>query len=429
MNEAYELFGCNTSNLFVISVDYNDFDWEVIDFHNTYNLGFPAISGIEGGGNAIRSNYGVGSFPSYVLIAPNHDIVEQGMWPISSTQNFIDYFENNGLSQAPCGPPTCIAAISPPDLADDTQVDITFEWEANAGATGYLIYFGTDNPPTSIENGTDLGNVTTYTPPATLDYETDYYWQIVPYNFGGEAGACAVFQFTTTLHTKSLILNAFLEGPYSGGQMTSSLNSLGFVPLNQPYNVPPWDYAGTESVASIPGNAVDWVLIDILKPYNSGNGLKFELIDRKPAFIAEDGAILDLNGVNNVLFQFSDQEFYVRIQHRNHLPIVSAGSLSGFNDIFIYDFTTGSNKVLGGETSSKELAPGTWSMIAADGNGNLQVDNSDKNEIWFPQQSMKGYYSGDYNMDSDVDEDDKLFPWELNVGRGAYPIQDTTPAK
>jgi len=41
----------------------------------------------------------------------------------------------------------------------------------------------------------------------------------------------------------------------------------------------------------------------------------------------------------------------------------------------------------------------------------------------------QGYYSGDYNMDSDVDEDDKIIPWELNIGRGAYPIQDTMPAK
>lgn len=121
-------------------------------------MGFPAISGIEGGGNAILSSYGVGSFPTYVLIAPNHDIVEQGMWPIQNTQTFIDYFESNGLEQSPCGPPSCTQVIAPANFSDDNELDTSLEWEPITEAIGYLLYFGTDNPPTSIENGTDLGN-------------------------------------------------------------------------------------------------------------------------------------------------------------------------------------------------------------------------------------------------------------------------------
>jgi hypothetical protein len=32
-------------------------------------------------------------------------------------------------------------------------------------------------------------------------------------------------------------------------------------------------------------------------------------------------------------------------------------------------------------------------------------------------------------MDSDVDDADKMNSWEMNLGRGAYPAQDTVPAK
>lgn len=351
------------------------------------------------------------------------------MWPISNTQTFINYFENHGLEQAPCGIPTCTQAIAPLNLSDDIPLDISLEWESTPGAIGYLLYFGTDNPPTSIENGLDLGDITAYTPSGILNHETDYYWKVLPYNFGGNASSCQVFQFTTIDHPISLNLKLYLEGPFSSSQMTPDLNTSGYIPLEQPYNTSPWNYPGTESVVSIPVGAIDWVLIDILKPHNTVDGQKFELLNQIAGFLMYNGEIRDLNGLNNLSVALDDPTFHVRIQHRNHLPIVSSVPLSGFNQIFIYDFSTASTKALGGLLVQKELEPGTWAMIAANGNANLQIDNTDKNDVWLLQQGMKGYYNGDFNMDSDVNVADKAIPWESNIGRGAYPVQDTMPAK
>jgi len=53
-----------------------------------------------------------------------------------------------------------------------------------------------------------------------------------------------------------------LEGPYNGSDMNSTLNANGHIPLSQPYNVAPWNYSGTESLASIPADIVDWVLLE-----------------------------------------------------------------------------------------------------------------------------------------------------------------------
>lgn len=401
----------------------------MLQFHNNYNLGFPAISGIEGGGNSILSSYGVGSFPTYILIAPNHQIVEQGMWPISSTESFINYFENNGLTQSPCGPPSCTQAITPLNLSSDNPVDVSLEWEPIADASGYRLYFGTDNPPTSIENGIDLGNSTTYNPVSNLNPNTDYYWQVVPYNLAGSAWSCQVFQFTTIEQTISLDLKLFLEGPYNSNQMIPHLNSFGFLPLMQPYNTTPWNYNGSESVTTIPIDAVDWVLVDILKPYDNGDEIKFELLERTSGFVMNDGSIKDLSGLNNISIPEISSDFHVRIQHRNHLPIVSSIPLNGFGQIFIYNFTSDGGKALGGIYAQNEVEPGIWAMIAADGNANLQVDNNDKNEVWLLQQGLTGYYNGDFNMDSDVNTDDKILSWQLNLGRGVYPVQDTVPGK
>lgn len=93
--------------------------------------------------------------------------------------------------------PACATLVSPGNAANDIAVTSNLEWSAAAGATGYKLYFGTDNPPTNLVNGSDLGNVTTYDPAGDLDYLTDYYWKVVPYNGVGDASGCGIWSFTT----------------------------------------------------------------------------------------------------------------------------------------------------------------------------------------------------------------------------------------
>jgi len=95
-------------------------------------------------------------------------------------------------------PPNCAVNVSPIDLATDILNTTTLNWSnGGGGPTGYDLYFGTDNPPTNINNGTDLGLVTTYNPTPDLNYSTTYYWKIVPYNTNGDATGCPVWSFTT----------------------------------------------------------------------------------------------------------------------------------------------------------------------------------------------------------------------------------------
>ncbi len=95
-------------------------------------------------------------------------------------------------------PPNCATLVSPADAAANVPVGATLNWASGGGApTGYKLYFGTDNPPTNIVNGTNLGNVTTYDPTPDMSYSTIYYWQVVPTNDNGDATGCAVWSFTT----------------------------------------------------------------------------------------------------------------------------------------------------------------------------------------------------------------------------------------
>ena len=85
-----------------MSVDYCDTDAECIAYNESLGIEFPTISGIEGGGQDITVAYGIPAVPCYIVIAPNHDIVIDRIWPPLSTQIFINAFEGVGIEQASC---------------------------------------------------------------------------------------------------------------------------------------------------------------------------------------------------------------------------------------------------------------------------------------------------------------------------------------
>ncbi|MCD4683854.1 MAG: hypothetical protein K8R86_11275, partial [Bacteroidales bacterium] len=81
--------------------------------------------------------------------------------------------------------------------------------------------------------------------------------------------------------------------------------------------------------------------------------------------------------------------------------------------------TSGPEQVWGGATAHKEIAPGIWGMISGDGNHDGQVDNADKNEVWFVEFGNAGYYFGDFNRDGEVDLTDLNNYWKPNAGAGS----------
>jgi hypothetical protein len=95
--------------------------------------------------------------------------------------------------------PNCATYTAPLNGTTLSCATTNLSW--TAAATGgapsdYLLYFGTNNPPSNINNGTSLGNVLTYSP-AALSPATTYYWQIRPSNSVGTASGCAIYSFTT----------------------------------------------------------------------------------------------------------------------------------------------------------------------------------------------------------------------------------------
>jgi len=92
-------------------------------------------------------------------------------------------------------------------------------------------------------------------------------------------------------------LTVFLEGPFGDGKMNTNLNKAGLIPLSQPFNQPPWNYAGTEAVDSIPvENIVDWILVDIRAADSAGSATSASIFARKAGFLMSNGLINNIDG-------------------------------------------------------------------------------------------------------------------------------------
>ncbi|MBN1339167.1 MAG: PKD domain-containing protein, partial [Bacteroidales bacterium] len=244
--------------------------------------------------------------------------------------------------------PSCTTPVAPVNGGTGVSVSTTLTWAAAAGATGYYIYFGTNNPPTNIANGINLGNVTSYTPPATLNNNTAYFWTIVPYNSFGTAMGCSVWFFVTESSGLDLRIVVFLEGPFNpaSGLMLPDLNP-GQLPLSQPYNTTPWNYTGSESVASLPNlNVVDWVLVELRDAANASSATSATMIARQAAFLLNNGSVVGMDGTSDLNFNVSlNNQLFVVIWHRNHLGIMTSGAVSLDAGVYTYNFSTSATQV------------------------------------------------------------------------------------
>ena len=99
VDTVYHNFGNNESELFVMAIDQNFNNEMVLEFEETYNTHYPAISGLEGSGGAVFEAYEIPYYPSLILIAPDHSIIEQAIPVPNTAQDLIAVLESHGIEQ------------------------------------------------------------------------------------------------------------------------------------------------------------------------------------------------------------------------------------------------------------------------------------------------------------------------------------------
>jgi uncharacterized protein (TIGR02145 family) len=217
-------------------------------------------------------------------------------------------------------------------------------------------------------------------------------------------------------------LKVYLEGPFNGLAMNSTLNANNDLPLSQPYNTAPWNYSGTENVPFIPNSdVVDWVLVELRETAgDASTAYEENMIARQAGFILTNGNIVSTDGSSPLQVGYAvTHKLFAVLYHRNHLAVLSGSQLVNAGGDFTYDFTTGVGQAYGGANAHKEIAPGIWGMVSGDGDGNGQVNNADKNDVWNPQAGYAGYKAADFNLNGQVDNVDKNDHWKVNSGRSS----------
>ena len=104
--EVYQMYGCNGGDVIFMSMEYEG-TWDQTHDFEVDNAGenpAPAISGAEGGGFAVHGDYGIQAYPTFILIDPEWNIVEQDIWPMS-VAILDDVLQSYGLPQVTCGLP------------------------------------------------------------------------------------------------------------------------------------------------------------------------------------------------------------------------------------------------------------------------------------------------------------------------------------
>ncbi len=222
--------------------------------------------------------------------------------------------------------------------------------------------------------------------------------------------------FTSEFEKKELELKVFLEGPFRDSVMTTDLAEKSILPLSQPFNRHPWNYYGDESVSAIPVEAVDWVLVELCDTTGAPLATQETMIERLAAFLLNDGSIAGMDGFSAPTFNHSvTHSLFVVIRHRNHLSIMSANPLTEINNSYSYDFSSGIDKVFGGNVAYRQLSPEIWGMVVGDANSDGAVDSADI-LIWRPQAGESGYFQADFNFDSQIENRDKDDYWLNNSG-------------
>jgi len=142
LQAAYEEFGCNEGNVFFLGIDKGNTNEDVIYFDSINGIQYPGISGTEGGGNEIHLAYNIQGTPSFIVIAPDREILVHNVYP-PNYESLVD-----SISDAGGIPQSCFTSfaennkettlsISPNPATDYVYLNFSME---KAGSIMYKIY-------------------------------------------------------------------------------------------------------------------------------------------------------------------------------------------------------------------------------------------------------------------------------------------------
>lgn len=260
----------------------------------------------------------------------------------------------------------------------------------------------------------------------------DYDGNQRPYNGIIDIGA---YEYTPCL---KLNLKVFLEGSFNENSIEMSTllaNERKILPgqtpdnpqttptpAGQPYQIAPWNYLGQEGSnftnADYSSDVVDWVLISIRTSIDKANQ-----VAQVAGLVLKDGTVQI--PVDCELETMNPGPFYIVIEHRSHMGIMSPTTVLPLNGELSYDFSTQDSYKTPASVGQKQLG-NIWAMLAGDINQATDVLGYDINGAdkgtWIISNGLFDIYTpADVNLDGDINGADKAIWLGNNGNTSAVP--------
>ncbi|MEZ4990403.1 MAG: DUF4347 domain-containing protein [Saprospiraceae bacterium] len=234
----------------------------------------------------------------------------------------------------------------------------------------------------------------------------------------------------TTLNDSKLLPGQYSVNVFQGNLYTPPLGTAG-----QVYNITPWNYDGGEGAlydsggsaanadAGYPSTVTDWVLVSLRTDPQNGS----EAVCRRAALLHNDGRI-EFVGDHCCTLDRS-QSYYVVVEHRNHLIVMSDVAVPIIDGTMTYDFRDKPSYlydpfISGSFITQKQVLPGIYAMYAGNGDQDTTADDDADTDIlssdyakWLNNNPENRVFKlVDYNMDGDISALDFEL-WQSNSPR------------
>ncbi|MBP93872.1 MAG: hypothetical protein CMC55_07130 [Flavobacteriaceae bacterium] len=261
-------------------------------------------------------------------------------------------------------------------------------------------------------------------------------------------------QTVTVLEPILVSPKAYLQGaainPNTGEEslMRDDLRVANLIPTTSPYAD---GLVCNPSVFLITGNnaIVDWIWIELRDAVTNTI-----IVDAKSALLQRDGDVVDTDGVSPIHFEQESGDYFVVVDHRNHLGIMTGTEVALSNTPTVINFTDGSTTTFGLEAQTNFGMPaGVLGLYGGDINGNNQsrylgpnndsaslktiISNASGNTTNSNYYPFATYNTGDINLDGVVrylgPENDKgllkniIINHVNNPASNYYPISEQLP--
>ena len=238
--------------------------------------------------------------------------------------------------------------------------------------------------------------------------------------------------------TKVFLEGAIMQGGIGryGSEMRSEINHFGYLPgqapstllgsatpAGQPYSSIPWYHEGPEGITfnylrvvkdEYTADVVDWVLVSL----RTDAGVASTTCT-KAGLLYSDGTIEMTEPFD--CCNSNETDYYIVIEHRNHLPVMTPTPMPVVNGIVSFDFRSQQSytRLLG--NGQKEFKDGLFAMYGGNGDQRTASEspkdiNSNDVSLWaLDNGKHSGYFQQDYDLNGDVNVHDKAL-WLMNNG-------------